>query len=70
MPFLSESHSKQRGAFLKLDPKAVVKPPKNFRDVSEIGHYGTGDFELVLDSEQDAEAAFPFIEAAYKAIGG
>ena len=56
--------------FLKLDPKAVVKPPKNFRDVSEIGHYGTGDFELVLDSEQDAEAAFPFIEAAYKAIGG
>ena len=56
--------------FLKLDPKTVSKPPKNSRDVSDIGHYGTGDFELVLESEEDATAAFEFIEAAYKAVGG
>jgi predicted transport protein len=56
--------------FLKLDPKTVAKPPKNSRDVSEIGHYGTGDFEIVLESEQDAAAAFPFIRAAYNEIGG
>ena len=56
--------------YLKLDPRGISKPPKNSRDVSEIGHYGTGDFELVLESEEDANAAFPFIEAAYKAVGG
>src|SRR5205823_5554044 len=56
--------------FLKLDPKAISKPPTNSRDVSNIGHYGTGDFELVLENEVDTKAAFPFIEAAYKAIGG
>lgn len=62
---------KQRVAlFLKLDPKSIVKPPKNSRDVSEIGHYGTGDFELILESEEDATVAFEFIEDAWRAIGG
>jgi predicted transport protein len=57
-------------AYVKLDPKAVSKPPQNSRDMSEIDHPGTGDFELVLESKEDATAAFPFIEAAYRAVGG
>ncbi len=62
---------KQRVAlFLKLDPKSITKPPKNSRDVSEIGHYGTGDFELILESVKDAAAAAQFIGDAYRAIGG
>lgn len=56
--------------FLKLDPKKISNRPKNFRDMSNIGHYGTGDVELVLETDADAVAAQPFIEAAYKAVGG
>lgn len=56
--------------FLKLDPKTVTNPPKNSRDMTGKGHYGTGDFELVLETEEDVATALPFIEAAYKAVGG
>lgn len=56
--------------FLKLDPKRIPNPPKNSRDMTEKGHYGTGDFELTLRSPDDVAAAKPFIEMAYKAVGG
>lgn len=49
---------KQRVAlFLKLDPKKFADPPKNFRDMSKTDHLGTGDVELILESEADAIAA-------------
>jgi predicted transport protein len=56
--------------FLKLKPKEVPNPPKISRDVSRIGHYGTGDFELTLKTLQDLEVAKPFIEMAYQKVGG
>lgn len=56
--------------FLKLDPRKVKGPPNISRDVSQIGHYGTGDLEVTVRSQQDFEATKPFIEMAYHKIGG
>ena len=56
--------------YLKLDPAAISPLPPNARDVSEIGHYGTGDLELALATENDVEAAKPLIEMAYQRVGG
>jgi predicted transport protein len=56
--------------FLKLNPKKIKGPPGLSRDVSAIGHYGTGDLEIVLKSLEDLEKAKPFIQQAYQAVGG
>jgi predicted transport protein len=56
--------------FLKLDPTTDAGPPRISRDVSEIGHFGTGDLEVTLKTQADLEAAKPFIEKAYRGIGG
>lgn len=56
--------------YLKLDPKAVEGPPGISRDVSNIGHYGTGDMEVLIRDDADFEAARPFIEMAYQKVGG
>ncbi len=37
------------------------------RDVCEIGHFGTGDLELRIDSVEDLERAKPLIEKSYDA---
>lgn len=56
--------------FLKLDPSKVRPMPKNARDVSKIGHFGTGDFELTVESEEQVEEAHKFIDSAYENVGG
>lgn len=56
--------------FLKLNPRKVKGPKAISRDVSKIGHYGTGDLEITLRSEEDFDAAQPFIEMAYQEVGG
>ncbi len=56
--------------FLKLNPKEIANPPKISRDVSEVGHYGTGDFEIILKSMDDLDIARPYIEMAYHKVGG
>jgi predicted transport protein len=55
---------------LKLDPKKVPGPKGISRDVSKIGHYGTGDLEIAITTPADLEAAEPFIELAYRNVGG
>jgi predicted transport protein len=55
--------------FLKLNPKLVTGPPGISRDVSELGHYGTGDLEITIHSAADFELAKPFIVQAYQAVG-
>ena len=51
---------------LKLDP-ATVELEKGFsRDVTSIGHWGTGDLELVLRKPADFEKAKSLIERAYQ----
>ena len=56
--------------YLKLDPKSTPDLPPIARDVSAIGHFGTGDLELNIQSEQDFETAKPFIQTAYQHVGG
>ena len=56
--------------YLKLDPGVVSKAPTLARDVTNIGHYGTGDVELAIKKEADLKVAQEFIEKAYHRVGG
>jgi predicted transport protein len=56
--------------YLKLDPKTVRGPKGIARDVSDVGHYGTGDLEVSVKDSSDFEAAKPFIQMAYEKVGG
>lgn len=56
--------------YLKLDLNAVRGPKGISRDVSEVGHYGTGDLEISLKTQADFAAATPFIQQAYERVGG
>ena len=55
--------------FLKINPKDI-KLPHNGRDVSDIGHYGTGDFELNIVNKEDFEESKEYIRRAFETIGG
>lgn len=56
--------------YLKLDPKSVRGPKGISRDVTDVGHYGTGDLEVSIKTVADLEAAKPFIQMAYEQVGG
>ena len=56
--------------YLKLDPKTISGPKGIARDVTDIGHYGTGDLEISIKGSSDLEAAKPFIQMAYEQVGG
>jgi len=56
--------------YVKLKPNVIEDLPAIARDVTEIGHYGTGDLEITVKSENDFEAAKQYIEMAYKKVGG
>jgi len=56
--------------FLKLDPKSTPGPSGISRDVSAIGHFGTGDLEVSIRTADDLEAVKPYIEMAYRRVGG
>lgn len=56
--------------FLKLNPAQLNPFPENGRDVSKIGHYGTGDLELSISTEEELEQAKPLIARSYQKIGG
>lgn len=51
---------------LKLDPTTVELENGFTRDVRNIGHWGTGDLEIVLRKQDDFEKAKPLIERAYQ----
>lgn len=52
--------------YLHLDPAKVSKALAIAKDVSQKGHWGTGDVELSLASPADLDAAKPFIVEAYE----
>lgn len=56
--------------FLKLKPSDIPADTKNYRDVSSIGHYGTGDVEFTVSSEAEFEPVKHFIKMAYNKVGG
>lgn len=63
-----EIHNKEQlvRVFLKVDP-TKIKLEKGFtRDVSKIGHFGTGDLEVNLKTPADLEKAKPLLLQSYE----
>lgn len=52
--------------FVKVDPKSVTLEPGFTRDVSNLGHFGTGDLEITLTKPEDLERAMPLIKRSYE----
>jgi predicted transport protein len=50
---------------LKLDPGTVTFEEGFSRDVSQVGHWGTGDVELCLLGPLDLQRAQPLLERSY-----
>ncbi|MEU6172397.1 DUF5655 domain-containing protein [Streptantibioticus parmotrematis] len=51
--------------YLKVDPKGVDLVPGFTRDVSGLGHHGTGDLEVQLRTPRDVERAQDLFRASY-----
>jgi predicted transport protein len=54
--------------FLKINPKEI-NIPTNGRDVTNIGHYGTGNLEITINSIEEMEKSKEYIKAAFENIG-
>ena len=54
--------------YLKVDPKKVDLVPGFTRDVTGLGHHGTGDLEVQLRTERDVERAQELFRASYAAV--
>ena len=52
--------------YLHLDPASLGSLPANARDVSQQGHWGTGDLELSLASQNELDTAKPLILMSYQ----
>lgn len=65
-----QTYKKKITLYLKLNADEIDVIPKQGRDVKNIGHYGTGDFELIIKNLQDLEDTKHLINEAYKNIGG
>lgn len=53
--------------YLKADPKSVDLRPGFTRDVTGLGHHGTGDLEVQLRTERDLERAQDLFRLSYAA---
>ena len=65
-----DAKSKNIKLWVKLKPSDIAEPPKSFRDVSNIGHHGTGDVEFTIASQVEFDEVKKYIELAYNKIGG
>jgi len=66
-----EIQQKKILGFLKLEPTDFeVESPANYRDVTDIGHFSTGNAEFTIQSDADVEAVKPFIERSFQRVGG
>lgn len=54
--------------YLKIDPKELDPMPQIARDVTNTGHYGTGDLELTITDEDDLETSKEYIERSYEGV--
>jgi len=61
-----EIHKKHLLLYLRLDPNNIDLENDILRDVSEIGHYGTGDLEVRVENKDDISLTKILIEKAYE----
>lgn len=52
--------------YVKIDPDTVMIEPGFTRDVRGIGHFGTGDLEITIQSVAHLDKAKPLFDAAYQ----
>jgi predicted transport protein len=52
--------------WLKLSPEAVALEPGFSRDMRQIGHWGTGDVEILIKTHVDLDKAKSLIQKAYE----
>jgi len=64
------THKNKLTLYLKLNPDEISPMPKQARDVRNIGHYGTGDFELNIKNIEDFEETKQLINSSLRNIGG
>lgn len=53
--------------YVKVDPSTIPHDPSFTRDVSNVGHFGTGDLEITLSKPEDLDKAKSMIELSYNA---
>ena len=60
------TQEKKIHVYAKVDPTTVQLLDGFTRDVTEIGHYGTGNLEITIRNMDDFEKAKPLLEQAYE----
>ena len=65
-----ESRKSKLILYLKINPEEINPFPNQARDFRNIGHFGTGDFELNITDMKDFEETKHFIDLSLKNIGG
>lgn len=65
-----ELHKSFFYVFLKITADDLPSLPPQARDVRTIGHYGTGDLEYKISSEEHMELAKEYIRISFENIGG
>lgn len=58
---------KRISIYLKVDPDTIALEPGFTRDVRKIGHFGTGDLEVTVETDEALERAKPLILKSYLA---
>ena len=61
-----ELHNKQVVLFIKISPDTVSLEDGFTRDMRGVGHYGTGDLQVIIKNAADFEKAKPLLERAYR----
>jgi predicted transport protein len=54
--------------YLKIDPEQLPEMPDIARDVSDIGHLGTGDLEITIGGEDDLETSKEYMKMSYDGV--
>ena len=64
-----EVHPQTRAilAYVKVNPDSITAEPGFTRDVRTIGHFGTGELEITIRSDDDFERAKPLLLQSYEA---
>ena len=53
--------------YVKVNPDTIILEKNFTRDVRKIGHFGTGDLEIRISSDEDLKKAEAFILTSYEA---
>ena len=54
--------------YLNVDPDTVeLSPPTFIRDARNVDHFGTGDLEVTIRTQEDLELAKPLLQRSYDA---